>query len=372
MHVLILNNNQAIDKQGDLVKNEPMTKQKTKAKDKEGLILGIETSCDETGLALVKKKPGKNPKILKNLIFSQEEIHRKTGGVVPEIAARKQVEKIFPLLKKLKKEELEDDLSKIGAVAVTYGPGLVGSLLVGLNLAKTLSFSLKKPLIAVNHLKAHLYSGFLTEKKIKLPAVGLIASGGHTTLVLIKDHTDMETLGSTRDDAAGEAFDKVAKLLQLGYPGGPAIEKAAQKLKTSSYHLPRPLINKGLDFSFSGLKTAVLRKVKKAGKSGLSISQKNQLAFEFQEAVVDILAKKLFRACQKTKAKTAIIGGGVTANQRLKEKIKEEGLTADLVTPTMELATDNGAMVASYGSYLWQKGITTDWQKLEVEPNLSI
>ncbi len=370
--MFILTNKLLIDKEQNLVKNEAMSKQKAKTDNQKNLILGIETSCDETGLALVEKSPKQSPVIKRSLIYSQEKIHQKTGGVVPEIAARKQVEKIFPLLNKLVEEELEGSLEKIKAVAVSHGPGLVGSLLVGVNLAKTLSFGLDKPLVKVNHIKAHLYAGFLTEEEIELPAIGLIASGGHTLLVLIKSHDKIKLLGSTKDDAAGEAFDKVAKLLKLGYPGGPAIEKISQGTKKSSFNLPRPLIDKGLDFSFSGLKTAVLTRVKKIGRNNLSDQEQVELAYEFQEAVVEVLAKKLFKACKNTKAKTAIIGGGVTANKRLKEKIKEEGLTAKLVTPRIDLATDNGAMIGARASFLFEKGLTVDWRKLEVKPNLSI
>jgi len=327
------------------------------------LILGIETSCDETGLAVVEKRKNQPPKILVNLIYSQVQIHSQTKGIVPEIAAREQNAKIFPLLKQLSQKV---ELKRIDLVAVTNRPGLVGSLLVGINLAKTLGYSLAKPLVKINHLIAHLYSFYLNNREPKFPLLGLIVSGGHTSLILLKDHNQAKILGQTRDDAAGEAFDKTANLLNLSYPGGPAIEKAAQgiKKKNGRFSLPRPLLGKGLDFSFSGLKTAVLREVKRGPLNQREISQ---LAWEFQEATSDVLIEKLSRAVRETKAKEAVLGGGVVANKRLREKIRQTPFPIPVNIPSINLSTDNGAMVAARASYLKKR---IDWTKLEVEPTL--
>ncbi len=330
------------------------------------LVLGIETSCDETGLAIVEKEKEKPPKILVNLIFSQNQIHSQTKGVVPEIAAREQVAKIFPMLQDLKKKIPFKNIDYIG---VTAGPGLIGSLLVGINLAKTLSYSFKKPLIAVNHLSAHLYSAFLYNREMEFPAIGLIVSGGHTSLVLMKSHREIKLLGQTLDDAAGEAFDKVAALLNLGYPGGPAIEKAAQVAdqKRELFFLPRPLIDQNnLNFSFSGLKTAVLRETK---KKRLTQQEMSQLAWEFQEAVVEVLVEKLSQARLKTGVSRAILGGGVVANQRLREKIGRE---KEVIIPPLKLSTDNGAMVAARASYLAELGEKIDWRDIKVRPALPL
>jgi N6-L-threonylcarbamoyladenine synthase len=334
-------------------------------------VLGIETSCDETGLAIVEKETDNYPKVLTNLVYSQEEIHRETKGVVPEIAARAQVEKIFPLLEKLNnKIEIKD----LDAIAITKGPGLVGSLLVGINLAKTLSFIYKKPLLTINHVLAHLYASFIEEslnnKEIRLPALGLIVSGGHTSLVLIKDHFDIQVLGQTKDDAAGEAFDKVAVLLGLNYPGGPEIERAASKARErSQFDLPRPLIDShDYNFSFSGLKTAVLEKTR---DNKLNNNEKCNLSFEFQEAVVDVLVEKTFRASLKHKVKSVILGGGVVANKRLREKLTKKRLP-NLIIPPFKYCTDSGAIIAARGAYKIERGKTTNWQKLEVLPNLTL
>ncbi len=338
------------------------------AKKKKKIVLGIETTCDETGLAIVEKEIDSRPKLINNLVYSQEEIHKKTKGVVPEVAAREQAAKIFPLLDKLNQEY---NLDNIDAIAVAKGPGLVGSLLVGINLAKTLSYLTGKPLIGVNHVVAHLYGSLIeTDKELEFPATGLIVSGGHTMLVRLKSHTKIELLGQSRDDAAGESFDKVAILLGLGYPGGPEIEKIAQKPpKTDKIELPRPLINdKSYDFSFSGLKTAVLDKTK---EKKLSKKETSYLAYEFQEAVADVVSSKLQKAVLNNKTKTILTGGGVLANQRLREKIESKNLP-NLIMPKREFSTDNGAIIATRGSYLLEENALSSWQKLEVCPNLSV
>ena len=355
---------------------------------KKKLILGIESSCDETGLAVVEKEKGELPQILINLVFSQEQLHRQTQGIVPEIAAREQVTKIFPMLRKLNSQL---PLEKIDGIGVSYSPGLVGSLLVGVNLAKTLAYSLQKPVVKVNHLKAHLYGAFLYNKSAKpknnkpnkvattslinFPVIGMVVSGGHTSLMLMEDHQKIKLLGQTLDDAAGEAFDKVAALLNLGYPGGPAIEEAGESADPNKniFSLPRPLIDRdNLDFSFSGLKTAVLCQVKKLeekNKKKKKSDQKlvNQLAWEFQEAVVEVLVEKLTKALLETPANSAILGGGVVANQRLREEIKKSSLP--IIIPPIKLCTDNGAMVAARASYLLEQGKETPWAEIEVQPS---
>jgi len=331
---------------------------------KDQYILGIETTCDETGLAIAKKEPNRKPKIIHNLVYSQEKIHKLTRGVVPEVAAREQVVKIFPLLEKLNKKFR---VRKIDAIAVANRPGLIGSLLVGINLAKTLSYSYKIPLVQVDHVIAHLYGGIIsTKNKIKFPSLGLVISGGHTQIYYLKSHYDIKLIGQTKDDAAGESFDKVAILLGLDYPGGPEIEKVAKKpIKNHKFDLPRPLIaEKSYNFSFSGLKTAVLTQTKKRKFNKKDIPY---LAYEFQEAVAEILAEKLERAALERITKSVLVGGGVSANKRVREKIKEKKLP-NLILPKTNYSTDNGAIIATRGSYLNEKEIYIPWRKLEVTP----
>ena len=325
-------------------------------------ILGIETSCDETSAAVVED----GAKVLSNVVASSQEMHVKTGGIVPEVAAREQVKSIIPVIDEaLKKANVTE--KEIDAIAVTVGPGLIGSLLIGVETAKTLAWIWKKPLIPVNHLYAHIYSVFLDNATPPpLPAVCLIASGGHTDLVLFKSHKDITWIGGTVDDAAGEAFDKVARILDLGYPGGPVISKVAEECrmaisdlrfqnKKETLKLPRPLIQEdNLDFSFSGLKTAVLR----AFESKLYPTP--EIAYEFQEAVVDCLVKKTIKATEKFGAKSIIVGGGVAANQRLRFLIGKnaENLCSrtqvqniQVHFPSLKYCGDNGAMIASAGFF---------------------
>ncbi|MCK4240295.1 MAG: tRNA (adenosine(37)-N6)-threonylcarbamoyltransferase complex transferase subunit TsaD, partial [Candidatus Atribacteria bacterium] len=255
------------------------------------LILGIETSCDETAAAIVED--GKN--IISNIVASQITFHQKYGGVVPEIASRKHIEYIIPVIDKALSTPGKklDDLS---GIAVTYGPGLVGSLLVGLSVAKAIAYTQNIPLIGVNHLEAHIYANFLERKEIEPPFICLIVSGGHTSLVYIKDFREYKFLGQTKDDAAGEAFDKIAKILSLGYPGGPIIEKLAKKGNPLAIKFPRPLLNnKSYDFSFSGLKTAVIYYIKKTKEENKIVQVKDILA-SFQQAVIDVLVEKTIRA----------------------------------------------------------------------------
>jgi len=336
-------------------------------------ILAIETSCDETGLAVIEKASGQRPKILHNLVFSQEQIHAKTKGVVPEIAAREQVAKIFPLLKELEKKI---NFKDIKAIAVANGPGLVGSLLIGLNTAKTLAYALNKPIVGINHIYAHLYASFLydinTPNRLSWPLIGLIVSGGHTSIVKLTNHQEIEILGQTLDDAAGESFDKVATLLDLGYPGGPAIEKALANLKPREkmFNLPLPLLNKdNLDFSFSGLKTAVLNVTK---KSRLNRKDKLQLACEFEQAITTVISGKLFKAYTTNKANGIIMGGGVIANKVLRDKITKLLKPAPIIIPPIKFCTDNAAMIGARASYLIEAGKTDQWQDLKVQPTVKL
>jgi len=313
-------------------------------------ILGIETSCDETATAVVEN--GTN--ILSNVVASSAEMHAKTGGVIPEAAARQQVVSIIPTITEALRES-KNEIQDIDAIAVTVGPGLIGSLLVGGETAKTLGLVNKKPLIPVNHLVAHIYANWLEGNSPKFPTLALVVSGGHTDLVLIKGHGSIKWIGGTRDDAAGEAFDKCARLLGLPYPGGPAISTEAEKYlkqKPESLDLfPRPMINAdNFDFSFSGLKTAVLRKV----EGGKQI-EKERIAAEVQEAIVDVLVEKTLRAARVFKPKSLLLAGGVAANGRLREKfqqsISDSKLKIDFRVPHPRLCTDNAVYIAAYGYY---------------------
>ena len=303
-------------------------------------ILAIETSCDDSAVAILD-----NRRVLANLVSSQEKLHADFGGVVPEVASREHLKAIYPLVDlALKKAKLT--LKQINRIAVTSEPGLLGSLLVGINAAKTLGYLWNKEVIEVNHLLGHIYAGFI-DNDIKFPLVALISSGGHTELVLVRRHGDYKYLGGTQDDAAGEAFDKAARVLGLGYPGGPAIAAEAAKCRMKNEEcrmvkLPRPMIDEGLNFSFSGLKTALIR----------TKGKKEDLAHEFQEAVVDVLSTKLMRAAKRYKVKTVLLGGGVAANRRLREEVSDLAKTSalKLVIPDFKYCTDNAVMIgiASY------------------------
>jgi len=325
-------------------------------------ILGIETSCDETSAGIIEAKGG-NVFILSNIVASQVNLHKKYGGVYPELAARAHLENIIPCLEAAL-ESANCQLSAIDCLAVTIGPGLIGSLLVGVNTAKTLAYTLKKPIIGINHLEGHIYANFVREIPnykskipIKFPALVLIVSGGHTSLVLMKNHGKYQIIGQTKDDAAGEAFDKVAKLLGLGYPGGPAIEAIASKLKTNreklKIKLPRPMIDSpNFDFSFSGLKTAVLYLVKQMPSNHLH-NVRRLIALEFQQAVVDVLVQKTIRAALKYNVKSVLLCGGVAANSLLRQefelKIQKLKLKTNFLVPPKNLCTDNAAMIARAG-----------------------
>ncbi len=316
-------------------------------------ILAIETSCDETSAAVVEN----GRKILSNVVASQIEFHQKYGGIVPEVASRKHIEVIAAVVK----QAIDDSkvpLKKIDAVAATYGPGLVGSLIVGLNYAKALAFALKKPFIPVNHIEGHIYANFvgaITKSQspnpkltsgphLQFPFICLVVSGGHTNLYYIKSHGKYQLLGRTRDDAAGEAFDKVARFLGIGYPGGPIIDKMAKKGDPEAIDFPRAMLKEGFDFSFSGLKTAVVNHVRKNGSRNI-----DDIVASFQEAVVDVLVEKTIRAAKAKKTKWIALAGGVSANSRLRQRLtqraEEEGLKVSI--PPMNLCTDNAAMIGS-------------------------
>ena len=318
------------------------------------IVLGLETSCDETSAALVHN----GREILANTIASSLEFHKKYGGIIPEIASRMQLETITSITEgALKKAKLK--LKDIDLIGVTSGPGLVGSLLVGISFAKSLSLGLDKPLLGVNHVYSHFYANFLTGEKIKLPFVALVVSGGHTNLFYIRDFDKIEVLGETRDDACGEAFDKVAKILNLGYPGGPAIEKMAKLGQSNKIRFNCSGTKEELDFSFSGIKTAVLYYVK---DRRLSTGEKADISASFQEAVVDTLVKKAILACKIKKVSRLVVGGGVVANNRLRDKFYEAAAAHNLncYFPAQSLCMDNAAMIAGLAYQLFKKGYRSD------------
>jgi N6-L-threonylcarbamoyladenine synthase len=333
---------------------------------RETLILGIETSCDETSAAVVRG----GTELLSNVISSQMDVHRKFGGVVPEVASRRHVERITIIVQKAL-EEAGVGRNELDAVAVTQGPGLVGALLIGVSAAKALAFSLGKPLVPVHHIAGHIYANHLI-KPLSFPLVALVVSGGHTELIYMKGHNQFERLGKTRDDAAGEAFDKVARLMKLPYPGGPQIDRLALEGKPS-YPLPRAwLESDSLDFSFSGLKSAVLNLVHNANQRKEEIHYAD-LAASFQDAVLDVLVEKAMLAVKKTGVNQLLLAGGVSANSglrvRLSKRCKEEKI--DLRIPPLELCTDNAAMIAAAGTYQFLDGHYADLT-LNADANLPL
>jgi len=326
-------------------------------------VLGIETSCDETAIAVVQD----GRRILSNVIASQVELHARYGGVVPELASRQHLEAMVPVLEEAL-ERARCRLADIDAVAVTIGPGLAGALLVGANFAKALAYALSLPLIAVNHLEAHIYAAWLdSEREPPFPALCLTVSGGHSDVVLMESHGRYRRLGQTVDDAAGEAFDKVARLLGLGFPGGPAIQRLAATAGPTPLRLPRPRLDRPYDFSFSGLKTKVLRLVR--GEEGEG-PPAPELAAAFQEAVVDSLVSRAVRAAQQHGVRQIILSGGVAANSALRQALARRS-PVPLLVPPPALCTDNGAMVAACG---WQRLQSGDIAPLDVDvqPGLHI
>ncbi|MBI5663350.1 MULTISPECIES: tRNA (adenosine(37)-N6)-threonylcarbamoyltransferase complex transferase subunit TsaD [Ignavibacterium] len=320
------------------------------------IILGIETSCDETSVAVVK-----NDSLAANLISSQY-FHKNYGGVVPELSSRAHLQIINPLVKSaLEKSSIQ--LDDIDIISATAGPGLIGALLVGLTYAKGLSLSLNKKFVAVNHIEGHIFSGFLMKEKPEFPFICLVVSGGHTLLLLVKSFTEIYKLGSTVDDAAGEAFDKVSKLIGLGYPGGPKIQKAAEKGDPNRINFPIAELKEPYNFSFSGLKTAVLRYVQQQG--GIQkIDEQHifDIAASFQSAVIKALIQKLKKAIGNFDVKSVSIVGGVAANSLLKEKAEQlsSKYNLKLVIPSLEFCGDNAAMIAFRAKTLFENGITHD------------
>jgi len=384
-------------------------------------ILGIETSCDETAAAVVEGKDGMI-KVLSNVVSSQIEIHKKYGGVVPEVAAREHVVNILLVISEaLERANLtptplkpHPTLSKFGegrsksgvrrgldVIAVTVGPGLITSLLVGVETAKTLAYVWQLPVVAVNHIEGHIYANFIKppypplparlasqseagrqggrQRTIKFPAVILTVSGGHTMLVLMKGHGKYKILGETRDDAAGEAFDKAAQLLGLGYPGGPSVAFQAtkiknQKSKIKNINLPRPMIkDKSFDFSFSGLKTALIYEINRDKNWRKKVAE---YCAEFQQAIVDVLTSKTIRAAKEYKVKTVMLSGGVAANlelrHELEQKVRQEVKGAKFLMPEIKYCTDNAAMVAAAGYFRAKQKKFTPWQKLKVDANMEL
>lgn len=360
-------------------------------------ILAIETSCDETACAVVRD----GTKIISNVVASSTKMHEKYGGIVPEVAAREQLKCIIPVITESlqpfshanstllhRSVELfslrmkETILKSIDAIAVTIGPGLIGSLLVGVETAKTLAFVTGKPLIPVNHVIAHMYANFLDSNRenssraksrdnlIKFPAISLVVSGGHTELYLMKSAKDLTWLGGTLDDAAGECFDKTARLLGFGHGGGASIQSAAEKFKVSSLKfkisLPRPMMHDTtLNFSFSGLKTAVMREWKKANNPELD----SVFAYEIQESITDVLVEKTLRATKQHGAKSILLSGGVAANSRLREKFSVCRLPFTVVAPEVRLCTDNAVMIGAAAYFL---GSPADWHSITAVPDLNV
>lgn len=334
-------------------------------------ILAIESSCDETG-ASIAEPCGRGVKILADVKASSAEIHNKYGGIVPEVAAREQVKVMVPVIKEaVEKAGVNKDL--IEAVAVSSGPGLMGSLLMGVETAKSLAWAWEKDLISVNHMAAHMLANWIVEDEgdevPELPAVGLVVSGGHTDLIEMKAINKWKWIGGTRDDAAGECLDKAARALGLGYPGGPAIQRAAEEATGKwKNKLPRPMMNEdNLEMSFSGLKTAVVREVEEAGE--LNEEETRQLAKEVNEAVVDILVDKTMKAVNKTGVGNVIVAGGVAASKLLRERMEQECETRGVILnfPEMKYCTDNGAMIGAAGI---MRGEMVDIEKLEANPGL--
>ncbi len=329
-------------------------------------ILAIETSCDDTGIAIVED----GIRLLSSILSSQVKTHAEYGGIVPELASRMHTEIIHDLMDHVLKDA-GITLQDIDAIGVTYGPGLEGSLLVGLAVAKTLSTVLNVPLIGVNHMQGHIYALFLTETPPAFPFISLIASGGHTALVKIPAPMTFELLSETRDDAAGEAFDKVARLLGFGYPGGPHIERAAQTGNPKAFHFPRALKGKGLDFSFSGLKTAVLQQVKALDPNALPIAD---LAASFQAAVIDTLTAKALSACEHYDISSLSLCGGVTANRTLVQAFQDRCAATGIalsVAPA-SLCTDNAGMIGAAAYFSYQAGRCPDPKTITATPYLAI
>jgi N6-L-threonylcarbamoyladenine synthase len=333
-------------------------------------ILGIESSCDETAASVVES----GRLILSNVVASQIDLHAQYGGVFPEVASRQHILSFTPVVEQaLSQAHL--NLSDVDAIAVTRGPGLPGSLVIGVNIAKGLSLGSGRPIVGINHLEAHLYSiglyrdGEQPVPNPEFPLVALIVSGGHTELVLMEKDLDYRSLGVTLDDAAGEAFDKVARLIGLSYPGGPSIQKAAEGGNPTAFNFPRAWLDESLNFSFSGLKTAVLREVRKLEEKQFPLPTAD-LAASFQKAVIEVLVGKTIKAARHYSARTILISGGVSANQALRNQMRAEA-PCEVLAPPVWLCTDNAAMVAAVGCYRFMQG-QRDGFEMDVLPNWPI
>lgn len=331
-------------------------------------ILAIESSCDETSAAVVVN----GREVLSNVIASQIDTHKKYGGVVPEVASRMHIEAISGVVEEAL-EEANITLDKIDAVGVTYGPGLVGALLVGLQFAKGLSFATKKPLIGINHIEGHICANYIQHKDLKPPFVSLVVSGGHTFIVHVNDYGSYEVIGQTRDDAAGEAYDKVARALGLGYPGGPKIDKLAKEGNPKAIAFPKANFHEEtLDFSFSGVKSAVLNYLNKCKMQNIEVN-KADVAASFQYAVIDVLKENVLMTCKKRNVKTIAIAGGVASNSSLRETLIKEASKRgiEVLFPAPILCTDNAAMIGSAAYFNFVNGKINDLN-LNAKPNLKL
>ncbi|WP_411954746.1 tRNA (adenosine(37)-N6)-threonylcarbamoyltransferase complex transferase subunit TsaD [Alkalibacillus sp. S2W] len=325
------------------------------------IILAIETSCDETAAAVVKG----GTELLSNVVATQMDIHQKFGGVVPEVASRHHIEQMTAVLEQAM-DEADVTFDDVDAVAVTQGPGLVGALLVGVNAAKAIAYAHDLPLIGVHHIAGHIYANRL-EQPFEFPLLSLVVSGGHTELIYMNDHGDYQLIGETRDDAAGEAYDKVAKALELPYPGGPQIDQLAQSGE-DTYQFPRSYLEEGsYDFSFSGLKTAVINKLHQKRQKNETIDSEN-VAASFQASVIDVLVNKTYQAALEHNVKQLIVAGGVSANQSLRARLQEkfEGSGIELCIPPLYLCTDNAAMIGAAASIQYHRG---DFAGLDLNAN---
>ena len=335
---------------------------------KDKYILAIESSCDETSAAVVAN----GREVLSNVIASQIDTHKKYGGVVPEVASRMHIEAISGVVEEAL-EKANVTLDKIDAIGVTYGPGLVGALLVGLQFAKGLSFATKKPLIGVNHIEGHICANYIQHKELKPPFVSLVVSGGHTFIVHVKDYGNYEVIGQTRDDAAGEAYDKVARALGLGYPGGPKIDKLAKEGNPKAIAFPKANFHEEtLDFSFSGVKSAVLNYLNKCKMQNIE-ANKADVAASFQYAVIDVLKENVLMTCKKRNVKTIAIAGGVASNSSLRETLIKEASKRgiEVLFPAPILCTDNAAMIGSAAYFNFVNGKISDLN-LNAKPNLKL
>ena len=338
-------------------------------------VLGIETSCDETAAAVIEDGSG----ILSNVVYSQAQHHARYGGIVPELASRQHMVTIVPAVRQAL-DESSLELESLDAIAVTHGPGLAGSLLIGVGAAKGLALAADLPLLGVNHLEGHIYAAWLEdgdpEREIGFPLLCLITSGGHTDLVLMEGHGRYELLGRTRDDAAGEAFDKAARVLGLGFPGGPAIQAAAVDGDGTADRFPRPNVKGSLDFSFSGLKTAVMRRAESKGiypppsEGDPDPAEIARIAQAFQESLVEFMVRRTLQAVERRRVKGILLGGGVAANTLLRQEMAERS-PVPVIVPRPALCTDNGAMIGAAAFFRLRDGFTHQWD-LDVVPNLRL